>query len=135
MTDKSNSFTSIITFKCPKCHDSDLFCNQHIYQFKGFFNMPDECPKCGQDFQMEPGFYFGAMYVSYGLTIALNVAVFVALLVFNSYSVRNFLILDFFVLLVTLPYVFKVSRAVWIAMMVKYDPNAIKDYAAQHSNK
>lgn len=97
--------------------------------------MPEHCPKCGQNLVIEPGFYFGAMYVSYGLTIAINVAVFVALLVFDSYNVTNFLILDFIVLLITLPYVFKVSRSIWIAMMIKYDPNAIKNYAAQNKNK
>ena len=84
---------------------------------------------------LEPGFYFGALYVSYGLTIGLNVAVFVALLVFDSYTVTNFLILDFFVLLATLPYVLKVSRSIWISIMIKYDPNAITDYATQNKSK
>jgi uncharacterized membrane-anchored protein YitT (DUF2179 family) len=106
-----------------------------MYQPKQFFKMPEHCPKCGQDFIIEPGFYFGAMYVSYALTIAINVAVFIALLVFNSYNVTNFLILDSIVLLITLPYVFKVSRSIWIATMIKHDPNAIKDYAAQHPSK
>ena len=91
-----------------------------------------ECPKCGQDFQMEPGFYFGAMYVSYALTIAINVAIFVALLVFKVYSLTNFFIVAGIVLLITLPYIFKISRSVWIAMMIKYDSHAIENYEAQH---
>jgi len=106
-----------------------------MYQPKQFFKMPEHCPKCGQDFIIEPCFYFGAMYVSYALTIAINVAVFIALLVFNSYNVTNFLILDSIVLLITLPYVFKVSRSIWIATRIKYNPNAIKNYAAQHPSK
>lgn len=35
--------------------------------------MPDHCPECGLSFMPEPGFYYGAMYVSYALTIALSV--------------------------------------------------------------
>jgi uncharacterized protein (DUF983 family) len=132
MAQKSNSFISVLTFKCPKCHEGDLFYNKHIYQYKGFFDMPDQCPKCGQDFQMEPGFYFGAMYVSYALTIAINVAIFVALLVFKVYSLTNFFIVAGIVLLITLPYIFKISRSVWIAMMIKYDSHAIENYEAQH---
>jgi len=97
--------------------------------------MPDRCPKCNQDFIIEPGFYFGAMYVSYALTIAINIAVFVVLLVFNIYSLTNFFIAAFFTLLISLPYIFKISRVIWMAMMVSYDPNAINNYETQHKNK
>lgn len=135
MMSSQSNFKSILTLKCPKCHEGDLFCNKNLYQPKDFFKMPDHCPKCGQNYMLEPGFYFGAMYVSYGLTIALNVAVFVALLVFDSYTVTNFLVLDFFVLMVTLPFILKASRSIWIDIMIKYDPNAIKDYAARNKSK
>ena len=40
--------------------------------------------------------------------------------------------IDFLILLITLPYIFKISRAIWLAIMVKYDPDAIKNYEAQH---
>ena len=29
--------------------------------------MHDECPECGVSFEREPGFYYGAMYFSYGI--------------------------------------------------------------------
>jgi hypothetical protein len=90
--------------------------------------MPKKCPKCGQDFEIETGFYYGAMYVSYAITIALIVAVFTALIVFNIFSIELFLLLDFIALLITLPYVFKVSRSIWIALMIKFDPRAIEKY-------
>ena len=90
--------------------------------------MPKKCPKCGQDFQIETGFYYGAMYVSYAITIALIVAVFIALIVFNIFSIELFLLLDFIVLLISLPYVFKVSRSIWIALMIKFDSKAVENY-------
>ncbi|MBI2279195.1 MAG: DUF983 domain-containing protein [Bacteroidetes bacterium] len=124
----SNTISSVLRLKCPKCRQGDLFCNKKTYQYKGFFDMPKKCPKCGQDFQIETGFYYGAMYVSYAITIALIVAVFTALVVFNLFSIELFLLLDFIVLLVALPYVFKVSRSIWIALMIKYDPKAIEKY-------
>ncbi len=123
-----NSITSVLQLKCPKCRQGDLFCNKKTYQYKGFFDMPKKCPKCGQDFEIETGFYYGAMYVSYAITIALIVAVFTALIVFNIFSIELFLLLDFIVLLITLPYVFKVSRSIWIALMIKFDPRAIEKY-------
>lgn len=123
-----NPVSSVLQLKCPKCRQGDLFCNKKIYQYKGFFDMPRKCTKCGQDFEIETGFYYGAMYVSYAITIALIVAVFTALIVFNIFSIELFLLLDFIVLLITLPYVFKVSRSIWIALMIKFDPRAIEKY-------
>lgn len=94
--------------------------------------MPKNCTKCGQDLEIETGFYFGAMYVSYGLTIAISVAVFTAMLVFDAYSLELFLLLEFLVLLVSLPYIIRVSRAIWIAIIVKYDAKAIEKWKAKN---
>lgn len=124
----SNPVSSVLQLKCPKCRQGDLFCNKKIYQYNHFFDMPKKCPKCGQDFQIETGFYYGAMYVSYAITIALIVAVFIALIVFNIFSIELFLLLDFIVLLISLPYVFKVSRSIWIALMIKFDSKAVENY-------
>ena len=39
--------------------------------------MPDQCPVCGLDYIQEPGYYYGAMYVSYGfITSELGVVLF-----------------------------------------------------------
>ncbi len=119
---------SVIKLKCPKCHQGDLFLNKNTYQYKGFFDMPNNCSKCNQDFLIEPGFYYGAMYSSYAITIIINVTVFLILGLFLEYNIGLFLTIDLFVLLITMPYVFKVSRAIWLAIMVKYDPKAILKY-------
>jgi uncharacterized protein (DUF983 family) len=132
MSQNSNIFKSVLTLKCPKCHEGNMFCNDKIYQYKGFFNMPDYCTKCNQDFQLEAGFYLGAMFVSYGLTVALNIAVFVAFLIFDAYSLFPYLITAGIVLILTGPFIIKISRSIWIALTIHYDPNAIKDYEAQH---
>lgn len=120
-----NSFLSILKLKCPRCHSGNLFINKNVYQYKGFFDMPEKCPKCQQDFEIEPGFYYGAMYISYGLTIALNVAVFAILIFFNAFTLNMFFAVAGPVLLAATPYIFKVSRSVWIDMCVKYDPKAL----------
>ncbi len=119
---------SILQLKCPKCREGNLFINKSSYKYKGFFDMPRRCTKCNQDFEIETGFYYGAMYVSYGITIAITVAVFVALTVLNLFSIIPFLICDVIALVITMPYVTRVSRSIWIALMIKYDPNAIENH-------
>ena len=135
MAQDPNITKSVLKMKCPKCHEGDLFTNKRIYQLKGFFDMPNYCPKCGQSFRVETGFYLGAMYVSYALTIALNVAVFVALMTFDIYSLSLFFICAGIGTIVTMPYIIKMSRSVWIALAIGYDPNAIKNYEKQNHNK
>mgnify|MGYP006089904357 FL=1 len=90
--------------------------------------MHASCPQCNEDFQREPGFYFGAAYVSYGLTVALWVAVLVALTTFNAIGwiefgfythVVTFLTVGITCLLLLLPLVYRISRSIWIRMFVK----------------
>ena len=52
--------------------------------------MHKECAACGEDFEREPGFYFGAAYVSYALTVALWVAVLVAMMAFDAWGWMEF---------------------------------------------
>src|SRR5437868_6395125 len=34
-------------------------------------DMPEHCPECGQPYYPEPGFYFGALFTSYALSVGL----------------------------------------------------------------
>jgi len=36
--------------------------------------MHDRCPACGFHFNREPGYFLGAMYISYGLGLAIVIA-------------------------------------------------------------
>ncbi len=135
MAQDSNIVKSTLNCKCPKCHEGDLFLNTKTYQFKNFLEIHDNCKACDQDFQIEAGFYLGAMFVSYALTVAICVAVFVAFITFNAYSLIPYLIATGISLTLLTPYTLRLSRSIWITFSVRYDPNAIKKYAAQNKNK
>lgn len=129
---KGNKLYSIFKFKCPRCHEGDLFLTKSSYT-SGFSEMFKTCSHCGQRFEPEPGFYFGAAYVSYGLTVALWVALFVALVTFNHWGIISFSFyedplllmgLGIGLLVVLLPLIYRLSRALWINMFVKYDKEA-----------
>lgn len=110
----------MLFLKCPKCHETDLF-NNGTYKFEGFFEMPDRCPNCGQKFDLEPGFYYGAMYVSYGVSVAWLISVFVAMVVlYPAFSLEFYLITGIGSLIALSPYFFRLSRAIWINFFVHY---------------
>lgn len=121
---KGQKLYSILRWKCPHCHEGNLFGNPNPYSPKEIANMPDKCPNCGQKFSLEPGFYYGAMYVSYALTIALSVAVFVAMIVLWEFNIGWYLGLNAAAIILVFPWIFRTSRAVWLNFFVGYEKDA-----------
>jgi len=134
MAKTPNIIKSIIACKCPKCREGNLFINKQAFKYQNFLDVHDNCLKCNQDFQIEAGFYLGAMFVTYGLTIALTVAIFVAFIVLNIYSLVPFLITTGITLTLTTPIILRISRSIWISMTVKYTPNSIENYAKKNKS-
>lgn len=87
--------------------------------------LANPCSVCGQNYELETGFYWGAMYVSYGI----NVLVFVVMwgiteLIFPAdtnpwWYVGLITVTE--VLLV--PFTFRWARLIWINFFVDYKIN------------
>ena len=70
---------------------------------------------------LEPSFFYGAMYVNYGITVALSVITFlIASLVFNLNLLQAFATI-FITLIVLAPVNLRLARIVWLHMFVKYE--------------
>lgn len=125
---KGSKLYSILFQKCPRCHEGKLFTDSNPYHLKRIFDMPHNCEKCDQVYNLEPSFYYGSMYVNYALTIAIGVAVFVAMSVLNGgfLDAQYYVIGVIVMLLITAPYTFRLGRSIWINMFVKYDPEALQ---------
>ena len=60
-----NIFQSIRGMHCPKCISTKLF--KEPFVLTKPLDMHEKCAFCNQDFEPEPGFYFGALFISYTL--------------------------------------------------------------------
>ncbi|MEL6865989.1 MAG: DUF983 domain-containing protein [Bacteroidota bacterium] len=122
---KGSKAYSIFQFKCPRCHVGDLF-ETGTWSFQKSFDMPKRCPVCKQSYMPEPGFYYGAMFISYAITgwFALGFVgfciVFLEMGVYSSFALLIFIFAVFFV------WIFRISRAIWININVKYRADAIQ---------
>lgn len=116
-------FGAVLKHKCPRCHEGDLF-ETRISSLQRVFHMPLKCPKCGLNYYPEPGFYYGAMFISYIITAfyCLGFAA-ICLFVFDLSVNATFLWL-FASLVIFYVWFYRTSRSVWIHVNVKYDPNA-----------
>ncbi|UYZ58973.1 DUF983 domain-containing protein [Hymenobacter latericus] len=73
MANSASSATwALLRLRCPRCHEGPLF-SRSAFNLSKFADMPEACPVCGQAYEPEPGFYWGAMYFSYGFTVAIFV--------------------------------------------------------------
>lgn len=128
---KRSYLSTILTCRCPRCRQSHLFEVRNPYRLKTTMKMYKECPTCGQPTEIEVGFYTGAAYVSYAITVALAVSVFVAWYVLIGFEMRNLedyrifgcLLTTVLVIVLATPYVMRLSRAIWLSFFVHYDNN------------
>ena len=86
--------------------------------------MNDNCSHCGLKYQIEPSFFYGAMYVSYGLNVAVGIAAFIISFVFFGASIGESFIAIVITLIVLFPFVLRLSRNLYINMFISYDPKA-----------
>lgn len=116
-----NWIQSVVRCKCPKCRKANLFNDTNHYHLSRIFEMPDRCPNCGQDFQIEPGFYLGAMWISTPILLLADVA-FLAVFVlkYDMNALVAFLIASV-IMLVLLPPIIRITRSAFIHVNVSYE--------------
>jgi len=112
---------NVLLKKCPKCQRDDLF--KQPLQLSKPLLMNDRCGVCQQKFEPEPGFYYGAMFISYILSSFFFLATAAVLIIFAKLTVnQTFAII---ILLAILGYIWllRISRSIWIHTVVQFDPN------------
>lgn len=111
---KVDAFKDIVHTKCPRCRKESMFKFRTLNLGK-MLKMHRTCPNCGQDFMPEPGFYFGAMYFSYAINVALMVTFGVAYeVLFSPDNVLITLASVFTPPLLLAPWNFRISRAIML---------------------
>lgn len=110
---------AVVLMKCPRCCEGELFLSRNPYNFNKMGKMPDECANCGQDFVIEPGFYFGAAMVSYILQVfMIAIGGGVVYLLGGDHPLHYVGGISAFILL-TAPYVMVFSRGLWLSFFIR----------------
>jgi hypothetical protein len=118
---KGNRLYSITHLKCPRCNEGNLFKEPNAWKLKKVLEMPAKCEHCGLVFERETWFFYGAMYVSYGLNVALGVGLFlIYYFFFFEFAIHWFLISLTLLILIFFPWITRLSRAIWINFFEHY---------------
>jgi uncharacterized protein (DUF983 family) len=113
-------FRSITRLKCPKCRKGNLFIKPGLFSYKQILTMPDNCQNCGQKFEIEPGFWLGALWMSYPFIIII-ITPFI-LLAISGVDLKMWAIVltMIFSMAVFFPLSLRLGRSIWIHIFVRY---------------
>ena len=129
MFSKGSKIYSIITGACPRCHEENMYVNKNPYAISETLKMHERCSNCNTKYKIEPSFFYGSMYVSYGVGIAFAVAAFVISYVFLGSSTITAFIAIIGTMIGFLPIILRLSRNIWINLFMHYDKQLSKEKA------
>ncbi|MHC0441988.1 DUF983 domain-containing protein [Flavobacterium sp. 3-210] len=124
MFKKGSKINSIFSGSCPRCQNESMYEDKNPLHLTKVLKMNENCSHCGLKYQIEPSFFYGAMYVSYGLNVAVGIAAFIVSFVFFGSTVEQSFVAIVITLIVLFPFVLRLSRNLYINMFISYDPKA-----------
>ncbi len=121
MDPRPSRLAAILRQRCPSCRRGRVFA--------GALSMHERCPECGVRFEREPGYFFGAMYVSYALCVLIvgGLAAVLALTVLRSWNPRWIVFPAGAIYLLLVPAVFRYSRIVWMHFDRFFHPDEVDE--------
>jgi uncharacterized protein (DUF983 family) len=124
MLKKGSKLYSILTGTCPKCQNESMYLDKNPLHLSKVLKMHENCSHCGLKYQIEPSFFYGAMYVSYGLNVAVGIAAFIISYVIFKSNLKIAFIAIIAALVISFPLILRLSRNIYINMFVSYAPKS-----------
>tara|TARA_R110000787_G_scaffold91628_12_gene193077 strand:- start:1380 stop:1763 length:384 start_codon:yes stop_codon:yes gene_type:complete len=127
MFKKGSKIYSITKGKCPRCHKGNFFKHSFNINPLKFTEIQKNCTHCHLKYMLEPSFFYGAMYVSYAITVALCVLIFIISKLLIGLPLLTSFATVFIALILLAPINLKLSRIVWINMFVSFEKEKQKE--------
>jgi len=124
-----NKLRALIEARCPQCRIGKMFVGG-TYGFRKQ-RTNDICPYCGLEFEIEPGYFYAAMYVSYAMAVLEVLIIGLLTYLFSASEspwVYSFVL--FFSILFLAPFNYRYSRLIllfYLTPKIKYNPKYQED--------
>lgn len=126
MIKKGTKLYSIINNKCPKCQEGDFF-EAKAYHLHKFGEKYEHCASCGLKYEREPGFFYGSMYVSYAIGVAIFVTWWIAKsILFPNMEAGTMVIIMAIIQIVLAPLNIQLSKLIWLNLFFKYNKKIVE---------
>jgi len=126
---KIATWPAFLHAKCPRCRRGEIFANS-MYGFDSQ-KMNSTCGHCHLTFEIEPGYFYVAMFVSYAMNVAEFITAAVAISVLTgSTNPWTYVIVILSISIILSPFNFRYSRVIlmyWLTPGLHYNPELSKD--------
>jgi uncharacterized protein (DUF983 family) len=116
---KLSTARDMLLQRCPRCRIGGIF---RYSIFRGFPKMNERCPVCDLRFDREPGYFLGAMYVSYGIGVVFVAVVAAILWYVTGWWITKDTIWAVVLFLPFAPTITLFARVLWIYLDQTIDP-------------
>jgi uncharacterized protein (DUF983 family) len=104
---RKQKWLALVQHRCPRC------CQGKIYQ--SGMTMHTRCPVCDLVYEREPGYFLGALYISYGIScVLLMLGLLAGYLLFPDFDLGWLVLILGVLYLPLVPLVTRYSRVLWI---------------------
>ena len=120
---KGSSLHSILFNKCPQCHIGHFWTSNNPFtnMFLNDKKQISSCPNCSLKYEIEVGFWYGSMYISYALGVATMLFIWSLTSLFASdIDVLYEILIIVFALIIISPINYYLSRLIWINIFISY---------------
>ena len=114
----------MLHYQCPHCRSHRIY--KTPFRIHQALDMYAECPHCRQNFNPEPGFYYGAMFISYGLSGILLLGTGLILVFGFGMGVNRAMLVVLLLGALSFFKILRLSRSIWLHINVRYNVAAAK---------
>ena len=116
---KPSTLRCILQQRCPRCRAGGIF---RYSIFRGFPKMRERCAICDLKFEREPGYFLGAMYLSYGLGVLIMAPIALLLWFLTGWWITKVILWAVVLFLPFAPTITLFARVLWIYFDQRVDP-------------
>src|SRR5262249_28364345 len=120
------TFADIAHQRCPRCRLGQVF-KEPIFRIYALRlpKMYDRCPVCNLKFEREPGYFLGAMYISYIVGVGAIILLATIIWVVMHWSIMRSTVLAMILFLPLAPAITLFARVLWIYLDQSVDPERV----------
>ncbi len=125
MEPEVSKISSMFSCSCPRCRKGKMFKHSMFHPTK-FYVPQDDCAHCGLHYEVEPGLFWGAMYVSYSFAVATIVSIWLFMnFILGVQNLAYYIFIICSALVLSAPASFRYSRMFMLYWFsgIEYQPN------------
>ncbi len=125
---KKRPISDLLLCRCPRCREGEMFRSKNPWNLNKTLSMHEECPVCHQRFKLEIGFFLDYGMINCMITFSFSFVTFIVFWIVYGFPLESrnifyWATLNVIFLLLLVPFIIRISRTLWLAIFVSYDPD------------